>query len=87
MWNNNCTLYSALPTCKLTEIEVSNSVYCMVMVKFSNTKKNSMGVSNFMEGSLISYDMKGPHFHLTPALFAMKDGTIDNIYARGRQSR
>ena len=33
----------ALPTCKLTEIEVSNSVYCMVMAKFTRTKKKLGG--------------------------------------------
>ena len=50
----------ALPTCKVTEIEVSNSVYCMVMVKFTRTKKKNMGVPNFMEGSLIPYEIGDP---------------------------
>ena len=36
-------LYFALPTCKLTEIKVSNIVYCMVMIKFSRTKKKNAG--------------------------------------------
>ena len=51
-------LYFALPTCKLTEIEASNIVYCMVMTKFT-TKKN-MGVPNFMEESPFSYEIGDP---------------------------
>ena len=53
-------LYFALPTCKLTEFEVSNIIYCMVMAKFSKTKKKSMGVPDFMEGSLTSYKIGDP---------------------------
>ena len=53
-------LCCALPTCKLTEIEVSNIVYCMVMANVSKTKNNSMGVPNFMEGSLISFGIGDP---------------------------
>ena len=53
-------MYFALPTSKLTEIEVSNIVYCMVMAKFTRTKKKNMGVPNFMEGSLIPYEIGDP---------------------------
>ena len=52
---------------KLTEIEVSNIVYCMVMAKFSiTTTYKNMGVPDFMEGSLISYKIgdSGPLFHI-----------------------
>ena len=35
-------------------------VYCMVMAKFSKTKKNSMAVTDFMEGSLVSYEIGDP---------------------------
>ena len=51
--------HNILPTCKLTEIEVSNNVCCMVMAKFCETKKK-MGVPNLMEGSLISYEIGDP---------------------------
>ena len=47
----------ALPTCKLNDIEVSNIVYCMVMAKLASRKKSCMGFPNFMEGSLISYEI------------------------------
>ena len=60
-------MYFALPTCKLTEIEVSNIVYCMVLAKFSRTTTyKNVGVPNFMEGSLISYKIgdSGPLFHI-----------------------
>ena len=54
-------LYFGLPTCKLTEFEVSNIIYCMVMAKYSKTKKKSMGVpADFMEGSLTSYKIGDP---------------------------
>ena len=49
----------ALPTCKLNDIEVSNIVYCMVMAKIAS-RKSCMGVPNFMEGSLISYEIGDP---------------------------
>ena len=39
--------YFALPTCKLTEIEVPNIVYCMVMAKISRTKKKKHGDPQF----------------------------------------
>ena len=52
-------LYFALPTCKLTEIKVTKIVYCMVTAKFSKTKIN-MGGPNFMEESLISYEIGDP---------------------------
>ena len=58
-------LYFALPTCKITEIEVSNIVYCMVMAKFTGTKKKHGGpqfygrvpkiLGNWGPGSPISY--------------------------------
>ena len=52
--------HNILPTCTLTEIEVSNSVYCTVMAKFCETNEKKMGVPNFMEGSLISYEIGDP---------------------------
>ena len=48
-----------LPTCKLTEIEVSNIIYYMVLAKFSWQTKFH-GVPNFMEGSLISCEIGDP---------------------------
>ena len=52
--------HNILLTCTLTEIEVSNSVYCTVMAKFCETNEKKMGVPNFMEGSLISYEIGDP---------------------------
>ena len=40
-------LYFALPTCRLTEIEVSNIVYCMVMAQFSRTTTKKHGGPQF----------------------------------------
>ena len=64
-----CTLiilYFALPTCKLTEIEVFNVIYCMVMAKFSKTKK-------FGPQNIRKLGTRGPHFHLTLALWCVND--------------
>ena len=36
-----------------------NIVYCMVMAKIAS-RKSCMGVPNFMEGSLISYEIGDP---------------------------
>ena len=51
-----------LVTCKLTEIEVSNIVYCMVMAKFSKTKQNKHG------GPIFHMKMEtwGPHLGGSP---------------------
>ena len=38
-----CTLIMILQTCTFTKIEVSNSVYCMVMAKFCETNKIKWG--------------------------------------------
>ena len=35
--------HNILPTCTLTEIEVSNSVYCTVMAKFAKQMKKNGG--------------------------------------------
>ena len=63
-------MWSLLVTCKLTEIEVSNIVYCMVMAKFSKTKQNKTKQTNKQKHGGPQFHMKmetwGPHLGGSP---------------------